>query len=86
MNILRIVLSIWDVYKRQEQVFMADNDQNQQAMKEIILPIRQDGAKTKSYSGCILYTSNVFIPHWYVVQVGQVAEYTDFSEFCHSCQ
>ena len=34
-----------------EQVFMGDNDQNPQAMKEIIFPIRQDGKKTQEYSG-----------------------------------
>lgn len=34
-----------------EQVFMADNDQNPEAMHEIILPIRQDGVKTRCYSG-----------------------------------
>ena len=34
-----------------EQVFMGDNDQNTQAMKEIIFPIRQDGKKTQEYSG-----------------------------------
>lgn len=33
------------------QLFMADNDENANAMQEIILPIRQDGAKTRSYSG-----------------------------------
>ena len=38
-------------YTGYEQVFMADNDQNQQAMKEIILPIRQDGVKTRNYGG-----------------------------------
>lgn len=38
-------------YTGYEQVFMADNDENLQAMKEIILPIRQDGVKTKCYSG-----------------------------------
>lgn len=38
-------------YSGYEQVFMADNDENPEAMKEIILPIRQDGAKTKCYSG-----------------------------------
>lgn len=38
-------------YTGYEQVFMADNDENLQAMKEIILPIRQDGFKTKCYSG-----------------------------------
>ena len=34
-----------------EQVFMGDNDENTQAMKEIIFPIRQDGEKTQEYSG-----------------------------------
>lgn len=38
-------------YSGYEQVFMADNDENEQAMKEIILPIRQDGLHTRSYSG-----------------------------------
>lgn len=32
-------------------MFMADNDENQKAMKEIILPIRQDGMKTRNYGG-----------------------------------
>lgn len=32
-------------------MFMADNDQNLKAMKEIILPIRQDGMKTRNYGG-----------------------------------
>lgn len=32
-------------------MFMADNDQNKEAMKEIILPIRQDGMKTRNYGG-----------------------------------
>lgn len=34
-----------------EQLFMGDNDVNQQAMKEIIFPIRQDGDKTEEYAG-----------------------------------
>ncbi len=34
-----------------EQLFMGDNDKNEQAMKEIIFPIRQDGKKTQEYSG-----------------------------------
>lgn len=37
-------------YSGYEQVFMADNDQNPQAMKEIILPIRQDGNRTRCTS------------------------------------
>lgn len=32
-------------------LFMADNDQNPLAMQEIILPIRQDGNKTRNYGG-----------------------------------
>lgn len=34
-----------------EQLFMADNDVNPEAMKEIIFPIRQDGVKTRNYGG-----------------------------------
>ena len=34
-----------------EQLFMGDNDENTNAMKEIIFPIRQDGAKTQEYAG-----------------------------------
>ena len=37
-----------------EQLFMGDNDQNQQAMKEIIFPIRQDGNSTEEYGGSTL--------------------------------
>ncbi|MEY8721528.1 starch-binding outer membrane lipoprotein SusD [Bacteroides stercorirosoris] len=32
-------------------LFMADNDENEDAMQEIILPIRQDGVKTRNYGG-----------------------------------
>lgn len=38
-------------YSGYEQVFMGDNDYNEQAMKEIIFPIRQDGKKTEAYAG-----------------------------------
>lgn len=34
-------------------LFMADNDENVDAMNEIILPIRQDGVKTRSYGGSL---------------------------------
>lgn len=36
------------------QLFMADNDQNQDAMAEIIFPIRQDGLRTRQYSGSLM--------------------------------
>ena len=37
-------------YSGYAQLFMADNDINTDAMKEIIFPIRQDGVKTPNYS------------------------------------
>ena len=36
------------------QLFMADNDQNADAMDEIIFPIRQDGLRTRQYSGSLM--------------------------------
>ena len=36
------------------QLFMADNDQNADAMDEIIFPIRQDGIRTRQYSGSLV--------------------------------
>ena len=36
------------------QLFMADNDENPETMKEIILPIRQDGLRTRAYSGSLM--------------------------------
>lgn len=36
------------------QLFMADNDQNVDAMNEIIFPIRQDGLRTRQYSGSLV--------------------------------
>lgn len=38
-------------YSAYQQLFMGDNDRNQNAMNEIILPIRQDGLKTRTYGG-----------------------------------
>lgn len=46
-------------YTGYEQVFMADNDENAQAMKEIIFPIRQDGEKTQTYSGSTYLVSSM---------------------------
>ena len=37
-----------------EELFMADNDQNVDAMREIIFPIRQDGLNTRQYSGSLM--------------------------------
>lgn len=48
-------------YSGYAQVFMADNDENAEAMKEIILPIRQDGKSTKCYSGANYLVSSMRI-------------------------
>jgi hypothetical protein len=48
-------------YTGYEQVFMGDNDENGQAMKEIIFPIRQDGEKTQEYSGSTYLVSSMRI-------------------------
>jgi len=41
-------------YSGYARLFMADNDENADVMKEIIFPIRQDGVKTQGYS-CASY-------------------------------
>lgn len=48
-------------YSGYAQVFMADNDENVQAMREIILPIRQDGTSTQCYSGANYLVSSIRI-------------------------
>ena len=53
----------WSGY---EQLFMGDNDENTNAMKEIIFPIRQDGASTQEYAGstCLINgTSGTGMPY-----------------------
>ena len=46
-------------YTGYEQVFMGDNDGNEQARKEIIFPIRQDGKKTQEYAGSTYLVSSM---------------------------
>ena len=48
-------------YTGYAQVFMADNDENAQAMHEIIFPIRQDGLYTRCYSGANYLVSSTRI-------------------------
>jgi hypothetical protein len=48
-------------YSGYAQLFMADNDENTQAMQEIILPIRQDGLQTQCYSGANYLVSSTRI-------------------------
>lgn len=42
-----------------QQLFMADNDENPEAMKEIIFPIRQDGQKTRCHSGAMYVVNSM---------------------------
>ena len=48
-------------YSGYAQLFMADNDVNTDAMKEIIFPIRQDGVKTPNYSTANYLVSSIRI-------------------------
>lgn len=47
----KVIASAYKLCTNYSELFMADNDENANAMQEIILPIRQDGVKTRSYSG-----------------------------------
>lgn len=47
----QVINSAYQLCNNYEELFMADNDENINAMQEIIFPIRQDGVKTQSYSG-----------------------------------
>ena len=48
-------------YSGYAQLFMGDNDENAQAMKEIIFPIRQDGLKTRQYGGATYLVNSMRI-------------------------
>ena len=49
----KVIGSGYDLCPDYEELFMADNDENEDAMKEIILPIRQDGLRTRQYGGSV---------------------------------
>ena len=48
-------------YSGYAQLFMADNDENAEAMKEIILPIRQDGLRARSTCGTKMLVNSMRI-------------------------
>lgn len=55
-------------YSGYQQLFMADNDENPEAMKEIILPIRQDGLKTRNHGATTMLingTRKSGMPYYY---------------------
>lgn len=45
----RVIVSGYDLCDTYSELFMADNDENTEAMQEIILPLRLDGAQSRSY-------------------------------------
>lgn len=47
----KVIDSGYELANNYEELFMADNDVNANARKEIILPIRQDGKNIRSYGG-----------------------------------
>lgn len=47
----KVIGSAYKLCTNYSELFMADNDENENAMQEIILPIRQDGVKTRNYGG-----------------------------------
>lgn len=47
----KVIGSAYELCPDYQLLFMADNDENAKAMQEIILPIRQDGVKTRNYGG-----------------------------------
>ena len=47
----KVINSGYKLCENYAELFMADNDENPNAMQEIILPIRQDGVKTRNYGG-----------------------------------
>lgn len=47
----KVINSGYQLCSNYQELFMADNDENANAMQEIIFPIRQDGANTQCYSG-----------------------------------
>ena len=47
----KVIGSAYKLCTNYSELFMADNDENENAMQEIILPIRQDGVKTRNHGG-----------------------------------
>ncbi|ANU56259.1 starch-binding outer membrane lipoprotein SusD [Bacteroides caecimuris] len=49
----KVIDSGYELCDNYAELFMADNDENPNAMQEIILPIRQDGVKTRNHGGSV---------------------------------
>lgn len=64
---LQVINSGYALAPNYAELFMGDNDMNANAMQEIILPIRQDGEMTQTYSGSyflIASTHTAGMPEW----------------------
>lgn len=55
----KVIASAYKLCTNYSELFMADNDENENAMQEIILPIRQDGVKTRNHGG------STYLVLWY---------------------
>ena len=55
----KVMDSSYDLCTNYAELFMADNDENQNAMQEIILPIRQNGDKIRSYGGSLFVIASM---------------------------
>ena len=63
----KVIGSAYKLCANYSELFMADNDENENAMQEIILPIRQDGVKTRNYGGstylALRYSCSRYAPY-----------------------
>lgn len=72
----KVIGSAYKLCTNYSELFMADNDENENAMQEIILPIRQDGVKTRNYGGStylVCGTRVAGMPVWEQRTVGPVS-------------
>lgn len=63
----KVIGSGYGLCSNYEALFMADNDENADAMQEMIFPLRQDGLKTKTYGGSFFLVATTRIsgmPDW----------------------
>lgn len=63
----KVINSSYALCDNYQELFMADNDRNANAMQEIVFPIRQDGNMTQTYSGSyflVAATHTAGMPEW----------------------
>lgn len=66
-NANKVINTSYDLCDTYSELFMADNDENAEAMKEIILPIRCDGRYTRAYANSLFIVASTHtadMPSW----------------------